>query len=367
VSALVEVGTVAARVERLRDAMAQEGLDAFVATADESIAYLTGFRPLQLERLFAVVVRSDGGGGILVPKLDLGQIETAPESLQRVAYDASSNGLPELEGLLDDAGRIGVEEDHIVLARSTALSASGRELVQSGATLMDLRARKDAEEVEAVRRACALVERAYALTWEMLRPGTSERELNGSVEAFLRSEGASATHPLILFGENAANPHADPTERALRVGDVVCADISACVDGYWGDLTRCATVGPASGWAQETWALVRDAQQAAISKCVPGVPAGAVEAAERVILETRPDLGEVLHGAGHAVGLALHEPPYLVPTSATPLAPGMIFTVEPGLYRPDAGGIRLEDDVVVRDGAPELLSTLPLDLVELPV
>jgi Xaa-Pro aminopeptidase len=85
------------------------------------------------------------------------------------------------------------------------------------------------------------------------------------------------------------------------------------------------------------------------------------------VLETRPELGEVLHGAGHAIGLAIHEPPFLVPRVATALAPGMIFTVEPGLYRSGVGGIRLEDDVVVRAGAPEILSTLPLDLVELPL
>ena len=169
----------------------------------------------------------------------------------------------------------------------------------------------------------------------------------------------------MLFGENAANPHADPTERVLREGDVVCADISACLDGYWGDLTRCATAGPPSDWAREVWALVRDAQAAAIAACVPGRPARDVEEAERVILETRPDLGEVLHGAGHAIGLGIHEPPFLVPRTETPLAPGMVFTVEPGLYRAGLGGIRLEDDVVVRDGEPEILSTLPLELVEL--
>jgi Xaa-Pro dipeptidase len=171
----------------------------------------------------------------------------------------------------------------------------------------------------------------------------------------------------VLFGENAANPHAHPGERKLRAGDVVCADISACIGGYWGDLTRCASAGPPSEWAREVWALVRDAQAAAIEACVVGKTARDVEAAERVILETRPDLGEVLHGAGHAIGLAIHEPPFLVPRIDTPLAPGMIFTVEPGLYRTGLGGIRLEDDVVVRDGAPEILSTLPLDLVELPV
>jgi Xaa-Pro dipeptidase len=357
----------AARIERLREATAEAGLDAYVATADESIAYLTGFRPLQLERFFAVVVRAADGGGVVVPKLDAGQIAGAPETLDRVSYDATSDGLAELSGLLRGAGKVGVEEDHVVFARSTAIGALGHEPVPAGSLLFDLRARKDEEEVEAVRRACVLVERAYAFAWEALRPGIPERELNVRIEGFLRDEGASDSHSLVLFGENAANPHADPTERLLREGDVVCADISACLDGYWGDLTRCATVGPPSEWARETWALVRDAQAAAIAACVPGTPAREVERAEREVLETRPDLGEVLHGAGHAIGLALHEPPYLVPRVATPLATGMIFTVEPGLYRAGHGGIRLEDDVVVRDGAPETLSTLPLELVEVPL
>jgi Xaa-Pro dipeptidase len=366
-TSLAETGTAAARIERLRKAAADGGLDAFVATADESIAYLTGFRPLQLERFFAVVVRTGGGGGLVVPTLDVGQTEGVPETLEPISYDASSNGLPELEGLLDGARRIGVEEDHIVLARSSALSEHGHELVASGAAIMALRARKDEEEIEAIRRACGLVERGYQVAWDALRPGISERELNGRIETFLREAGASETHALALFGENAANPHASPSDRVSREGDVVCADISACLDGYWGDLTRCATVGPASDWARETWALVYQAQQAAIARCVPGVPAREVEAAERVILERRPDLGEVLHGAGHAIGLAIHEPPFLVPTAMTPLASGMIFTVEPGLYRAGFGGIRLEDDVVVREGSPEILSTLPLELVELPV
>jgi Xaa-Pro dipeptidase len=302
---------------------------------------------------------------VVVPKLDLGQISGAPETLERVSYDASSDGLPELSGLLGDAHRVGVEEDHLIYARSSALSARGVEIVPSGATVMALRARKDDKEVEAVRRACALVERAYAFTWELLRPGISERELNFRIETFLRENGASDTHPLVLFGENAANPHADPTGRELRTGDVVCADISARLDGYWGDLTRCATAGPASDWARQVWALVRDAQHAAVAQCVPGATPRDVEAAGREILQTRPDLGEVLHGAGHAIGLAIHEPPFLVPRVTTPLASGMIFTVEPGLYQAGLGGIRLEDDVVVREGAPEVLSTLPLELVEL--
>ncbi len=353
------------RVERLRAAAAAAGLDAYLATSDESIAYLTGFRPLQFERFFAVVVRG-GDGGVVVPRLDAGQVEHAPASLERVSYDASSDGMPELAALLDGSHTVGVEEDHLVFARSRALAGRGFETTAAGSILADLRARKDEEEIACVRRACALVEQALEFAFAELRPGVVEQELNARIEGFMRDRGATESHCVVLFGENAANPHAQPAGRALRPGDVVCADVSACLEGYWGDLTRCATCGPASSWAREVWTLVREAQAAAIAACTPGTAARDVDRAQRTILETRPDLGVCLHGAGHAIGLAIHEPPFLVPRIETPLAAGMIFTIEPGLYRAGSGGIRLEDDVVVRDGTPEILSTLPLELVELP-
>jgi Xaa-Pro dipeptidase len=359
-------GREAERVERLRAEAAAADLEGYVATSDESIAYLTGFRPLQLERLFAVVVRADGGGAVVVPRLDEGRIADAPETLARVAYDASSDGIPELLQTLAGLESVGVEEDHLVFARSLALQAQGIRPEPAGELLSSLRARKDAAEVEQVRRACAVVEEALRATFAELRPGAVEWEVNARIESRLREQGATEVHPLILFGENAANPHGQPGRRALRPGDVICADLSACIDGYWGDLTRCATVGPASEWARRAWEVVREAQGAAIAACRPGVPAREVDLAQRRIVEARPELGQCLHGAGHAIGLAVHEPPFLVPRVSTPLEEGMIFTIEPGLYQPGSGGIRLEDDVLVTADGPELLSTLPLDLVEIP-
>ena len=357
----------AERVERLRAATDAAGLDACLVTSDESIAYLTGFRPLQLERFFAVLVPAHEGGAVIVPRLDRGQIDGAPEALSRVSYDAASDGIPELASALDGAHRLGVEEDHLIFARAQALAERGLELRAAGTVVMGLRTRKDEHEVEAVRRACALVEAALSRLFdELLRPGAVERVVNAQVESWLREQGAIDAHPLILFGPAAANPHGEPGERELAAGDVVCADLSACVDGYWGDLTRCATVGPPSDWAGETWTVVREAQAAAIDACRPGTPARDVGLAQRRIVEARGDLGDCLHGAGHAIGLALHEPPFLVPRTETPLAEGMIFTIEPGLYAAGTGGVRLEDDVVVRAGEPEVLSSLPLDLVEIP-
>jgi Xaa-Pro dipeptidase len=353
------------RLERLRDTAAAHGLDAYLATSDESIAYLTGFRPLQLERFFAVLVRTDGTGAVIVPRLDLGQLADAPAELERLAYDASSDGIPELVEALGEARRVGVEEDHLVFARAAALTGRGYAPQAASHLMHALRWAKDETEIVRVAAACTLVEQAIAHAFDTLAAGAVERQINARIESWLREHGATAAHALILFGENAANPHGEPGERELRRGDVVCADVSACLDGYWGDLTRCATVGPASGWAREAHELVREAQVQAIAVCRPGAAARAVDAAQRAVLAARPDLGECLHGAGHAIGLALHEPPFLVPRTATPLEPGMIFTIEPGLYAPDRGGIRLEDDVVVRGDDPETLSSLPLDLVEL--
>lgn len=353
------------RLERLGAAAAARGLDAFLATSDEAIAYLTGFRPLQFERLFAVVVRTDGAGAVVVPRLDLGQLGDAPEALARVSYEASSDGVGELAAALGDARRVGVEEDHLVFGRAEALRAAGAELVAAATLPAALRWRKDEREVARVRAACELVDRALTWMFEQLRPGAVERVVNADVQSWLRERGASAAHPLVLFGESAANPHGQPGERELRRGDVVCADLSACLDGYWGDLTRCATAGPASEWAREAWQLVHEAQGAALAACRPGVAARDVDAAQRRLVESRPDLGACLHGAGHAIGLGIHEPPFLVPRTETPLEEGMTFTIEPGIYLAGTGGIRLEDDVVVRADGPELLSSPPPGLLEL--
>lgn len=353
------------RIERLRAAVAEARLDAFLATSDESIAYLSGFRPLQLERLFAVVLRADGPAAIIVPALDLGQVAGAPEALARISYEASSDGVPEVAAALADAHRIGVEEDHLIFARAEALRSQGREPVPAGGVMNALRWRKDPTEIANVRNACELVDRALVQMFDTLKPGAVEREVNARVESWLREHGATEAHPLILFGESAANPHGEPGARELRSGDVVCADLSACLGGYWGDLTRCATVGPASSWAREAWAVVQQAQAAAIELCRAGATAREVDAAQRRLVESRPDLGRCLHGAGHAIGLAIHEPPFLVPRIETPLEAGMIFTIEPGIYQPGIGGLRLEDDVLVGADGPELLSTPSPDLMEL--
>lgn len=351
------------RLDRMLEAATAAGLEAALITSDESIAYLTGFKPMQLERFFGVVVRRDRSA-VIVPALDRGQIDCAPQRLDRISYGAESDGILELAQALDGARKVGVEEDHIIYARTSALERHGFELAPAGSLVMGLRVQKDAAEIERIRTACELVQEGLRRAFEWLTPGVVEQALNARVESFLREQGATDAHPLILFGENAANPHGNPGPRQLQQGDVVCADLSACLDGYWGDLTRCATVGSPSEWASQTWRVVLDAQQAANAAAQPGASGRDVDGAQRKLVEAASDLGACLHGAGHAIGLSIHEPPFLVPRWNDPLEEGTVLTIEPGLYKAGVGGIRLEDDIVVRPGGPEILSNLPLELTE---
>lgn len=355
------------RLDRLRVAAEKRGLDAVVATSDASIAYLTGFEALQLERLFAVVARCDGGGALVVPSLEEEAAEAAPTGLDRVVYTPASNGLRELADALGNAQAVGVEEDHMNVARARALKELGAHVEPAGEAVMELRARKDAEEVELIRTACGTVADVLERMFSELHPGAVEREVNARVEYRLRERGATACHTLILFGANSSNPHGKPSDRRLAEGDVVCADASAQIGGYWGDLTRCGTVGPPGEWARAAFDVVREAQAAALEAARAGVPAKDVDSAQREVVEGASELGRCLHGAGHAMGVDVHEPPFLVPQTVTPLEEGMVLTIEPGLYQPGVGGIRLEDDVLVTSGEPELLCRLPLELREIRV
>ena len=348
---------------RLREAATEAGLDAVLVTSPPSIFYLTGLDAEPFERLYAVAVTASGGA-LIVPALDREGAERAPTSLDVVDYTAASDGFAELGLVLDGAGALGVEQEHLSLARARRLLSAGAELHDAQGLVMSLRERKDAEELAAIRHACLVVVDVMERMLAGLRVGDVEHEVNARIAFELASASATESHPLILFGPNASRPHDAPGDRTLTPGDVVCADVSARIDGYWADLTRCATAGPPSDWAQRAWGVVRDAQAAAIDAARVGATAHDIDAAQRAIVEAAPDLGACLHGAGHAVGVEIHEPPFLVPGRDAPLAAGHVLTIEPGLYAEGVGGIRLEDDVAVTDGDPELLSELPLELRE---
>jgi Xaa-Pro dipeptidase len=303
-----------------------------------------------------------------VPELERdGVMATAADSVEPVLWTADRDPLEVLVGLLAGAGRVAVEEEDLPLGRGRRLEGEF-ELVAGADLLGALRAQKDAGEREAIASSCVEIGAAVDEVLSGLRPGATERQVNADVEHRLRRRGATEIHALILFGAHAGNPHGSPDERELAAGDVICADVAAKFGSYWGDLTRCATAGPASEWARRSWEVVVAAYDAALAATREGATAGDVDAAQRAIITSAPELGSCLHGAGHGLGTEVHEPPFLVRGSAVELKRDMVVTIEPGIYKTGVGGLRLEDDVAVTAGGPLVLSEgIPTALRELPV
>ena len=262
------------------------------------------------------------------------------------------------------SGRILFEADHVTYAAWETLRAGGLELVPTTGLTLGLRAVKEPGELDAVRRAAAITDRAYERLADEQFVGRTERDLAWTMERFLHDEGAEApAFPIIVAsGPNAANPHTVPGDRRVATGDTVIVDSGARWGGYCSDCTRTFAAGGLSDRLAAAYQLVHDAQLAGLHAVAPGIEAKAVDAVPRRLIDAGEFEGTFGHGLGHGVGLEIHEAPTMRRESNDTLAAGNVVTVEPGIYLPDEGGVRIEDLVVVTDGGCERLSSFPKEL-----
>jgi Xaa-Pro aminopeptidase len=263
------------------------------------------------------------------------------------------------------AGRIGFEADHLTYARYEALTAAGLELVPRTGLVEGLREVKDEGELELIARAAAITDEAYALLAREPFVGRSERELAWRMATFLHELGADgpAFEIIVASGPNAALPHARPAGRRIGVAETVIVDAGCTVDGYNSDCTRTFATGELGPELARAYDVCLRAQTAGLSAVVPGVPGASVDAEARSLIQAE-ELGESFgHGLGHGLGLEVHEAPWLNPERESVLAAGNVVTVEPGIYLPGLGGVRIEDLVIVRDAGPEVLSGFTKELM----
>lgn len=270
----------------------------------------------------------------------------------------------------DGARRIGFES-HVVtvdgcdtLAR--ALRDTGASLVRASGTVEALREIKDAGEVALLRLACEAADAALADLIERggLRPGRTEKEVRRDLEALMLDHGADAAsfETIVATGANSAIPHHRPTDAVLAEGDFVKIDFGALVAGYHSDMTRTFVLGNAADWQREIYDLVATSQRAGREALAPGVSLKEVDAASRQVIADA-GYGETFsHGLGHGVGLQIHEAPGINASAAGTLLAGSAVTVEPGVYLPDRGGVRIEDTLVVGPETPDLLTRFPKEL-----
>lgn len=224
-----------------------------------------------------------------------------------------------------------------------------------------LRRVKDEEEIKAIAKAARVADRMMEAAWDALDPGTTERDVSRAIRHAadrLGAEGESFPD-IVASGANASRPHHRPCERRLRRGDMVTVDLGAIVDGYCSDLTRTPALGRATKKFERIYEVCLRAQEAAVKACRAGMAASELDAVAREIIESAGYGKHYPHGLGHGVGLEIHEAPRLAKPSRDLLEAGNVVTIEPGIYLPGFGGVRIEDLLVVTGGAPRVLSRSP--------
>jgi len=342
---------VSERVERLR-ATLEEPL---LVTSPKNVEYLVGFKSsnaaLLVEedrvQLFADFRYAEAARGVTGVEF----VETERALLKGLARRLS--------------GRIGFEPSAVTYAGYEELREGGPELVPRPGAVEALRAVKDAQELDAIRRACAIADRVYDRLADEAFSGRTERDVAWTIEQLFHDEGAEAVafELVVASGPNAAKPHGRAGGRVIGRGETVVVDAGCRIDGYCSDYTRTFATGPLPDELKEAYRICAEAQQTGLESVRAGIPAVDADSRARKVVDESKFKGAFGHGLGHGIGLDVHESPGMSPESSDLLVPGNVVTVEPGIYLPGLGGIRIEDDVVVTEGGIENLTSVRKDLV----
>ena len=360
--------TTTTPLHNLRDWLARHNLDAVYVTAPVSIAYLTGFHAEPFERLMALAVRPDRAT-LIVPAIEQEKASRHSDSADVVSWRDGEDAYSLVRTALEGCVEVGVEKEHLTVHVAELLVArtAAREMVDVSPEIRRLRRIKNHDELERLARAGSITDAVTARIMDRLRPGQTELEVSVLIGAAIGEEGGTLSfESLVQSGPNSALPHMHPTSRKLEAGDFVLLDLGATFDGYRADTTRMAVVGEPTTRHKEIHSLVLAAHDAAIAAVRAGTTSGAVDAAARQVIEAAGMGDRFFHRTGHGLGLEAHEDPSLDPGSATVLEEGMVFTVEPGIYIPGWGGVRIEDDVVVERAGARLLTNADHSLRVIP-
>ena len=348
------------RLQRFREMLSTQGYEAFLVTQPENRRYLSGFTgsagTLLLTAAEAYLLtdfRYVEQSRAQAPLFDIRQYQTMTDTLAE---------LVDLLGIR----QIAFEADHVTHSDAQELAEKVPvDWVSTTGLVSKLRWVKDEREIEHIAKAAAIADEALAEIMPMIKAGVTEREIALELEFAMKRRGSEglAFNSIIASGPNGALPHAVPTDRRLVDGDFLVMDFGAVWQGYRSDMTRTLVIGTPTEKHREIYEITLEAQLAGLAAVAPGKTGAEVDQVSRDVI-TRAGYGDMFgHGLGHGVGLAIHEGPTLSKRGQDPLAPGMVVTVEPGIYLPGWGGVRIEDLVVVTEDGCRILSSTTKEMI----
>jgi Xaa-Pro aminopeptidase len=361
-----------ARLTRLRESILANGLDGLALMPGPNLIYVSGIHSHVSERPVLFFLPVDDEPAIIIPTLEAMKARAAGIPEARIfawsddegymgAFQRACAGL-ELSDFL-----LGVESLHMRVLELELLMryAPGLTTAHADPVLADLRLEKDREEIATMERAVNVAETAMERLLPRLKIGMTEKQIAAMLSGALIEAGADALAfpPIVSAGPNGASPHAVPTDRPLQAGDLLVIDWGAVVDDYPSDITRTFAVGDVAPELRRVYDIVRKANEAGKSVVRPGTTGQDVDRAARGVIAGEGLGRYFLHRTGHGLGLEVHEPPFMMEGNEHPMGPGTVFTVEPGIYLPGRGGVRIEDDIVVTPQGHRSLTTFTRDLL----
>jgi Xaa-Pro dipeptidase len=360
------------RMQRLQEILKITDIDAVAINPGPTLMYLTGMNFHLMERPVVLLVTPDADPVIVLPALESIKVENCSLSLRSFTFDDNpANWGAAFQKAVNSVGIdgkiVGVEANRLRFLELQFLknAAPAAMFVEAGSALEDLRLRKEPDEIEAMRQAVRIAQDALTATFPAIHAGVSEREIASELMLQLLRAGSDPEFPfapIVSSGPNSANPHAAPSDRKLRTGDLLVIDWGASSGGYVSDITRTFAIGQIETELRQIYDIVSQANAEGREAARPGIPAGMVDRAAREVIDQAGYGPYFTHRTGHGLGMEGHEHPYIFAENQRILETGMAFTVEPGIYLPGRNGVRIEDDVVITADGAESLSDFPREL-----
>ena len=363
---------VPTRLAHLSRSIRTANLDALALNPGPSLVYLTGLHFHLMERPTVAFFTADAAPVLVLPELEMLKVKDLPFEIKAYPYGENP---AEWDQVFLEAGRwlklegkrIGIEPLHmrILEFRKVKIVAGEMECPDATQVVGQLRVCKEAGEVAAMRSAVRVAQEALEATIPAIKAGVTEKEIAAELVVQLLQHGSQSDmpfDPIVSSGPNSANPHAVPSDRRLRAGDLLVVDWGAAVDGYISDLTRTFAVGKVDEEYHKIHQTVLEANAAGRAAAQPGRPCAEVDGAARTVIEKAGYGHYFTHRTGHGIGMEPHEDPYIRSGNLQLLEPGMTFTIEPGIYLAGRNGVRIEDNIVITESGAECLSDMPREL-----